>query len=417
MQAHHERLLASVTGFIADTHTASADGLMRIGIISGPGHGDNARGLALASAVRARYAEAHIFLLVTKFTGTMVEHDLCHAAKTIGIINEWMALQGLSRRLLISRLGAQFDVLYDAVPYVVGTYWRDRPSEQAKADNLLAPFRILYDGHPHDTWRLKLEMMSQWELMSESSGYTVTPDDLLAPLECAPIPDGADEALVAHAGSDNWSKAALHSVPKYVVVHNSAGQYAQMKQAPPEVFEAIVARLKSEGVSAVQVGGAGEPRIKGAIDRRGYRLPITCKLLQDAVLLVCNEGFLAYMAHAVGVRSAVLYGPTMPWTFGIDGDAVLLRMRDKDDSAGATRHRAFCPAGTCFQGGGWSPSEGWGTVCRVQGRGAEGEAPPCCLNFLPPEQAAEQVSELVRVRIALNQAGVMPAPATEEAVA
>ena len=428
MQSHHKRLLGTVQAFIEQAHAALEPGRMRVGIMCGPGHGDNARGLALANAVRERYRDAHIFLLITKFTGTMVEHDLCHYAKTIGAINDWMALQGLSRRLLISTLRARFAVLYDAVPYVVGTYWNlGTPAanivgpayldEQAKADQALAPYRILYDGHPHDTWRLKLEMMSQWELMSESSGYEVTPEDLMAPAECAPIPAGASEALVAHAGSDSWERGALHGVGKYVVVHNSAGQYAQMKVAPPEVFAAVVARLKADGVRAVQVGGAGETRIPGSIDRLGYRLPITCKLLQDAVVFVGIEGFLPYMAHAVGTRSIVLYGPTMPWTFGIEGDMPLLRMRDGEDSEKVSRHRAFCPAGTCFQGGGWSPSEGWGTACRVQGRAAAGEPQPSCLNFLPPADAAAQVSEIVQLRIEMMREGVMPAPATEEATA
>lgn len=428
MQSHHHRLLASVQAFIEQKHAECEPGRMRVAIMCGPGHGDNARGLALANAVRSRYPKAHIFLLITKFTGTMAEHDMCHCAKAIGVISEWMALQGLSRRLLISALREQFTVLYDAVPYVVATYWNlytpaanaigpAYADEQAKAEQRLAPYRILYDGHPHDTWRLKLEMMSQWELMSASSGYDVTPEDLMAPMECAPIPDGADEALRAHAGSDNFERAALHGVGKYVVVHNSAGQYAQMKQAPPEVFEAIVARLQADGVRAVQVGGKGETRIKDTIDRLGYRLPITCKLLQDAVVLVSIEGFLPYMAHAVGTRSIVLYGPTMPWTFGIEGDMPLLRMQDKADSEGMGRHRAFCPAGTCFQGGGWSPSEGWATRCRVQAPAAEGEPSPCCLNFLPPAEAADLVSEVVALRIALMKEGVMPAPATEEAVA
>ena len=62
-----------------------AEDVLRIGVLSGPGHGDHARGIAFCKAARERYkvyCDAHVTLF-TRHCGSMVEHDMALARREL----------------------------------------------------------------------------------------------------------------------------------------------------------------------------------------------------------------------------------------------------------------------------------------------------------------------------------------------
>ena len=372
---------------------------MTIAILAESGRGDTARAIAFAEAVRGRYIDAHITLF-TQYDGTMAKWDMAAFAKTCGVIDAHMTCHRLPPGALVSALHNKFSVVYDAMPMAVKAYWRIAahvPADlQIEADQRLAPYRILYDGHPIDNWRLKFTGQSQWEIMGNSSGFDVTPQGLsvATPLDCGPFPE-ADElppgekldALKEAAGGSMWSKAKLSGVGKYVVIHDSSGPRCNNKLPPVAVFEAIAAKFHENGVRLIQVGLKGETRIKWTVDRLGLRLGLTNRIIKGAAALIDIEGFLPYMAFGLGTPAVVLFGPTPAMVYGFPGNYNLIR-------GDAERNQAACMMGTCFWGGGWSAGENWAETCRL-GKTHNPEW-PCCLNFMRPEDAAERSWSFVR---------------------
>jgi hypothetical protein len=324
----------------------------------------------------------------------MVEFDICHNAKVMGIIDSFVPMQQVPRELAIHHLRDKFDVFFDVMPYPVGTYFQDRvPDEvfakrdaaerQSIANARLAPFSAMYSAHPHMYMLLKHKPISQWEIMSMTSGYEVSEHDLIPLYELSPMPGGDPAPFAAYAGSDNEGKAALNGVPRYVTIHNGSGDGKTTKVAPPAVFKAIVARLKADGVRCVQVGIRDEPRIKGAIDRRNFRAPLTAKLIAGSICHVDVEGFLPYVAAGMGVQSVVLFGPTPSFVFGMQDNLNLL------ETVGETGSKHVpCPVGSCFWAG-----ENWSARCPLPQQG--NPCLPHCQNFFSPDEAAQAVAKFV----------------------
>jgi hypothetical protein len=395
VKAHHAKFLEMAKESVINAHGAwqaqfDADdpvaGSLCIGVLSGTGHGDHMRAVAFCNALRGAHPNAHIFL-VTCMTGTMVEFDICHNAKVMGIIDSFVPMQQVPRELTIHHLRDQFDVLFDVMPYPVGTYSNDVDlSVQVEANARLAPFSVMYSGHPQLYMLLKHKPMTQWEIMSMTSGYTVSELDLIPLTELSPLPEGDPGVFAAHAGSDNWSKAKLKDVPRYVTVHNGAGEGRTTKCAPPDMFPAIVARLKADGVRCVQVGVPDESKIKGVIDRRGLRVPLTARLMTGAICHVDVEGFLPYVAAGLGVPSVVLFGPTPPHVFGMCQNKNFINLVDS-----RTGQRVQCPVGNCFWAG-----ENWSAQCPLPERG--NPRLPHCQNFVSPDEAAQGVAKFVKER-------------------
>ncbi len=398
-------LVGRIIGIHSEIAHARLD--LRIGILGGKGHGDHMRTLAFANAVRYKYPEA-LITVIYHFTagGGMVEWDMMHAAKTIGVIDASIPIQALPRSILCGeRVAGQFDLFFDTMPYPVGTYWNvwsDRSGMPASlgeyqgiADARLKPFRTLYDGHPLDNWRVRYDTLSQWDIMSASSGINVSEMDLFAPTECAPMPEQADlamfgpdalAALTESAGVDNWERAKLSGVPRYVVIHTGVGRRSEIKLAPPQVFKAIVTRLGADGIRCVQIGGKGEALVDDAIDRRGLRLPLSARLMGGAIAFVATEGFIPYVGAGVGVPGVVLFGPTLPHVFGLKGRLNLIGCKQD----GHVR----CPAGTCFFGGGIWPAGEWGDKCPLGAK--DNPAYPYCCNMATPAEAAEHTAQYVQ---------------------
>lgn len=378
----------------------------RIGVIAESGFGDKARALCVATATQDEYRDGHV-TAIFPISGSMADYDIAHHAKLSGAAQEVIMTQRLPRPEMLAALRSEFDVIYDAAPIAVGTYWHWQwPLRQVEADLHLAPYRVLYDGYPLDNYRLRYIPVNQWQIMSTTSGLDVRSTDLLAPVECAPWPDESElPPGISHrwmrqfTGSECAERAHVGSnVGKYVAVHAGAGPGACVKVPPMAVYDAIVEHLGKLGYRCVQVGTKRERQIKGCIDKRGYRLPLTNAILKNAAALVAPEGFLAYMAAALNTRSCVLFGPTPIATYGLPQNANIANAEKEVGANMVVTERYGCPMGTCFWGGGWAQAENWATRCPLGTSHPDwdGESPPTrCLNFPLPQDAAARVGENV----------------------
>jgi len=333
----------------------------------------------------------------------MVEHDMAHSAMLMGAIDAHIPLHFFGRRLLVSWLGSAFDVLFDCVPYAVGTYWKRVPEDgvagvslvtfqQMLADNALKPWLDLYTAHPVENWKLIKASYNVWQIMSASSGIDVDERDLIPPLELAPFPTelrlaGVDPSLAVEKmqlgqGETDWKLAVASG--RYVTVHNSAGGSAGMKTAPPAVFDAIVSRLAADGVRAIQVGHGDEQKIKGAKDKRGLRLPLSARLMAGAIAHIDIEGFLQHVARSVDTRTFMLVGPTPYYLFRNDVTESFVELIEREQGPSTP-----CPLGCCFQS-----SSGWAKRCAL---GEENNPNwPYCMNMVSPAKAAEAAAQFVR---------------------
>lgn len=364
---------------------AAHDGLpkkkRKVGVLAGPGNGDNARGQAICNAL---CGSRHMTFL-TSFTGTMVEFDLAYAAKQAGTVDVHVVRQPVPREMVVARLLPRFDVLVDAVPYAVRVYSR----EDAENARRIEPFRIFYDGHPEMRALLRDRPYSVWDLAALTTGLEVSPGGVIAPLECAPWPtaeelepfgEGAVDVLKTYAGCGAPGDIRLEGVGKYVTVHNGAGRHSRTKMAAPAVFEAIVQRLDARGVKCVQVGVKDEdtePAIAGAVDRRGLRLPLTVEILRRGLTFVDVEGFLPIIAAGCNMLGVVLFGPTPPQTFGMEHNVNCIRLKNG---------RPPCPYGVCF-----ARNDAWGDVCAAGHK--------YCANIPEPGEAADIVDYVVRHKL------------------
>jgi len=439
MQPYYERWRDAALTYIGAAHVASERKGIRVCVVGGTGHGDKARQLAFCGAVRRKYPDADIFFLGLPFAAAsgMVDYDMAWHAKQCGAVDAYYFMQAVDKEPLIQDLVPHFDVVFDTIPYAVGTFWNVlgrepvdgfldkvelRALEQAKADQLLAPFRWLYDGYPELDWRLRSRTFNIWEVMARTSGIDVDPWDLslATPIECAPWPDEAElttcvnpkgdldgaiglETIKEKTASSDESYLDLGYVGDYVMVHNSAGRSGRTKIAPPSVFKAIVAFLESEGIRSVQIGQKGEQKIADTvIDRRAVRLPLVNQIMArpDCLGLIGIDSLPPYMAQGMGKPAMVLWGSTMRTAFGLPMHLNHTQLIREGDTL-----RPPCPIGTCFR------MPGYGHWCLLDK--SQNETPQHCINTLPPEDAARAAVEFATHQRGLRDGTAVP----EEAVA
>jgi hypothetical protein len=96
------------------------------------------------------------------------------------------------------------------------------------------------------------------------------------------------------------------------------------KQWLPERFQETVEALRDE-CEFIQVGGAGDPPLRGAQDLRGRTSKReTAALLAASRLFIGNVGFLMHVARAVECPAVILYGGReAPWQTGYSCNANL----------------------------------------------------------------------------------------------
>jgi len=380
-------------------------------ILAEQGCGDTARAICLCGALHEAAPDTHI-TLVGHYDGRLMKRDMAWCAHQAGVVDAYIEAwpvqhagrdkpSRMHRGDLLAALRGHCDVLYDAMGVAVGEHHRDDLAAQHAADRRLAPYRILYDGYPEENWRLKGAERPWAGFMAETTGLPVDIRDLAlaAALECAPPPDDGEvppwdtlDDLVARSGSADVEAAAVTPGLPYVVIHAGAGARSNNKVMPKAVADAIIRALESKGFPCCSVGNPGDLALPTAWKRMGLRLPVVNRLIQNAICLVDNEGFLPHMASGLGIPAAVLFSITPGEVYGLPGNKNILpglalwTAKDalRPELKGMPRR---CPAGTCFWGGGWTYADGSGESCRL-GLAA-------CCNWPRPEEAAECVTAFV----------------------
>lgn len=194
---------------------------------------------------------------------------------------------------------------------------------------------------------------------------------------CAGLPYGGDLYPITQTPH---SVMSVRGRP-YITIHNGFDQHfiisGQTATKCYPHFEAVVAGLKRvfPDILVVQIGVHTSERLPSAdVDALNQTtLREAADLIAGAVLHIDNEGGFVHLARALGVQSAVVYGPTPSAYFGYPGNIAL--------------DPPVC--GDC-----WWLTESWMSRC-LRGH----ERPPCL---------ADQPPEVVTARIitALRAAGV-----------
>ncbi|MCF8063552.1 MAG: hypothetical protein K9M82_13630 [Deltaproteobacteria bacterium] len=105
-------------------------------------------------------------------------------------------------------------------------------------------------------------------------------------------------------------RSVLADLGPYVAVEpHTKDSFTVNKQWGFERWQAVVDRLRAEGVSLLQVGEAGKQILEGVKDATGrFGIRETGAVLRQASLLLTPEGGLMHLANAVGTRCVVVYG-------------------------------------------------------------------------------------------------------------
>jgi len=316
-------VMAKAHAEIARLKAATPGKRFWIGCLKFGGHGDSMALCAFARAAKRHWAAGPGVpvgvIVIARTTSSLEDHDLGYRQPEI---DGTLRLPEAHWKLQAAEFAASgaFDVFYD-VGYVVKATFADTAAfgpAQLDADNAFAPFADLYQGFPARSHDIGLKWpVSQWTLMSLSSGIAVSPDDLAICLEPP-----------HQAGGVITDRSILDAYPHCVTIHNSEGGMGRTKCLPRVTAQAIVHGLVAAGHQVVQVGlrdEKREPQLQGAVDLRGLRINETAYVLSRARLHIDIEGGLVYVARAVGTRSLVFFGPTPPVVFGFDGNLVATR--------------------------------------------------------------------------------------------
>lgn len=262
---------------------------------------------------RERRGETVGVLCIGRECGLPLDYDKVHGQPGI---NAHFQMPEIGWAFQASKLAPLVDVLYD-VRYTAREIIRDKErfaTEDADARDRLDYYRAYYDFFPWSSQYLEGRVgMSQWDLLSETAGFPVTPDDLFVATNAVVMGDHGLSTLPASPLLDGC-----------VTIHNGEGGTGKTKLLPRDVPTAIAAALIAEGIPVAQVGvrdDKKEPMTRGVMDLRGLRLPETAAVIQKARMHVDVEGGLVYVARAVQTPSVVFFGPTPRSFFAFYGNA------------------------------------------------------------------------------------------------
>jgi len=237
---------------------------------------------ARSEPVRERRGETVGVLVIGRECGMPLDFDKGNGQPGI---NAHFNMPEIGWAFQASKLAPLVDVLYD-VRYTAREIIRDKvrfAEADAQARDRLDYWRAYYDFFPWSSQYLEGRVgLSQWELLSETAGFEVTPDDLFMATEAVSLGD--------HGVSDLPASPLLDGC---VTMHNGEGGTGKMKVLPRDVPTAIAAALIAKGIPVAQVGVRAEnkePMTRGVIDMRGLRLPETAAVIQKARLHIDVEG-------------------------------------------------------------------------------------------------------------------------------
>jgi len=105
---------------------------------------------------------------------------------------------------------------------------------------------------------------------------------------------------------------AAGKLAEYQVVMQSSGLAAantmRNKEWYPQRFQEVCSELRKD-VQVIQLGSADDPKLEGAIDKRGKTsVRESAAILANSLVYIGLVGFLMHLARAVDCRSVIIYG-------------------------------------------------------------------------------------------------------------
>lgn len=96
------------------------------------------------------------------------------------------------------------------------------------------------------------------------------------------------------------------------------------KAAPHALWEALVKRLRGEGVTVLQAGQARDRYVRGTYSLLGLTTPRQLiSLAARCNLVISADNFIMHAVHLTGTPAVILWGPTDPAVYGYDGQTHL----------------------------------------------------------------------------------------------
>jgi ADP-heptose:LPS heptosyltransferase len=309
---------------------------LKIAVIKIGGIGDAVVVTALVTAIKERWADAHISLFVyfedqLEFLSREKRIDkvvLLRKAKTLSKLN--------LASLLVKR---QFDICF--VDHgVIRVFCKEGvcPEVMKKQDDFFKRFRLNFSAFPYFSDSVLLHTMNEYQLRDACTGLTVTPSGLS-------ISPGDDDFQI------------LKQLPgAFMTVHHGAGgqfiEWGKRKQNSwsknwfVDRWIKVQEFLRSAGYEVIQLGVPDDGYIPGAIDLRG-KTTITgaAAILRNAVLHLDTEGGLVHLARAVGTKSLVLFGPTSIEFYGYDDNVNIRAGKCRNCWASHPNWLFNCPLG------------------------------------------------------------------------
>lgn len=110
----------------------------------------------------------------------------------------------------------------------------------------------------------------------------------------------------------NQEEFAAGKIAEDQVVIQSSGLSAahpmRNKEWYPQRFQEVCSELRKD-VQVIQLGSADDPKLEGAIDKRGKTtLRESAAILANSLVYIGLVGFLMHLARAVDCRSVIVYG-------------------------------------------------------------------------------------------------------------
>ena len=152
-------------------------------------------------------------------------------------------------------------------------------------------------------------------------------------------------------------EAVVGLSPTYITMSNgsdrSVSQKPQTKELPHDLLAGVAGAIREQypTLTIVQVGTLDDEPIPYCTSLLGETtLPGAAQVLHRSSLHICNEGGSARLAHMMGTRSVVIYGPTAPSLYGLPGNAAVCGVACEPCFWKAPEWMESCP-------------NGWGRVC------------------------------------------------------
>lgn len=281
----------------------------KIGIVNnGEGLGDTILLTSLITAIKERWPESYLYLLISHGNRHQFLSRFKAIDKIISISSKSIDFNKASVELnLVNVLSGKYVDIVFLDRYVIKTFFRDNAYEQSIFDRIFYKYNLNFYNFPHNSDRLLTFQKNEYELRSLSSGLNISPDKLSMILE------------------DRDSACAKNLPDIFMTIHHGAdaktyfnkGNNLQTKNWFVERWEKVVEFIKNKGYDVVQIGVLNDEYIPGTIDMRG-KTSITeaAAILKKSILHLDTEGGIVHLAKAVGTKSVVLFGPTAVEFYG-----------------------------------------------------------------------------------------------------